>query len=87
MAVPRQRTTPPAERLSTLALEFRGTRDPAARAAIARAYAQAVEELVASRKWTRMPPLEDQLPDEWMPDAFFTHWALRLPPQRTKRTG
>lgn len=68
-------------------MEFRGTKDQTERLAIARAYAQAVDELIASRKWNRMPPLEDQLPDEWMPETFFTHWELRPPLQQAKRTG
>jgi hypothetical protein len=65
-------------------MQFRGTRDEEQRARIAQAYEQAVTELIESKKWCSMPPLEDQLPDEWMPKAFFTFWSLRSPPHRVR---
>jgi hypothetical protein len=33
-----------------------------------------VERLIASGRWQDMPAPEDQLPDEWMPKAFFDYW-------------
>jgi hypothetical protein len=69
----------PEKQLSILAREFRGTRDQQQRAVIAEKYAHAVGQLIASKKWKRIPPLEDQLPDEWMPKDFFQHWSLTPP--------
>jgi hypothetical protein len=68
-------------------MQFRGTRDEAERASIAQAYAQAVAELIAGKKWRLIQLLEDQLPDEWMPEAFFEYWSLRSPPRRTGQGG
>jgi hypothetical protein len=68
-----------------LAMQFRGTRNEAERQSIAAAYAHAVGELIASKKWRLIPPLEDQLPDEWMPEAFFQHWSLNPPPGQTRQ--
>lgn len=76
---------PPAKRLSVLAMQFRGTRDETERTAIAGAYADAVQELIDSGKWRHIPPLEDQLPDEWMPLSFFEHWSLTPPSHQTER--
>jgi len=76
---------PPAKQLCILAMQFRGTRDETERRSIALAYSQAVDELIAGKKWRLIPPLEDQLPDEWMPEAFFVHWSLRSPKRRTRR--
>ncbi len=78
----RQKRVPPGRRLGILAMEFRGTRDEAERTTIAQAYSQAVTELIDSNNWKRIPLLEEQLPDEWMPEVFFTYWSL-LPPRRT----
>jgi hypothetical protein len=87
VAAMKSKKVPSAKQLSILAMQFRGTRDEAKRITIARAYALAVDELVASKKWQQIPPLEDQLPDEWMPEAFFEHWSLTPPPRRAGRTG
>jgi hypothetical protein len=76
---------PCAQQLGIFAMKFRGTRDEAERAAIAQAYSQAVDRLIASKKWRSIPPLEDQLPDEWMPESFFQHWSLSPPSRRTGR--
>ena len=76
----------PEKQLCILAREFRGTRDERERAAIADKYAQAVSQLIDSKTWTRIPTLEDQLPDAWMPARFFEYWSLR-PPRRAGRTG
>src|SRR5271166_5336949 len=73
---------PPEKQLCIFAREFRGTRDEQQRASIARKYAHAVRQLINSKKWRRIPPLEDQLPDEWMPKDFFQHWSLTPPPTR-----
>jgi hypothetical protein len=87
MKTPREAKVPPEKQLCILAREFRGTRDEQQRAAIAGEYAQAVKQLIASNKWKRIPPLEDQLPDEWMPEAFFEFWSLRPPIRRTDGRG
>jgi hypothetical protein len=63
------------ERLGALAMKFRGTRREAERQDIARDYAQTVERLIASGSWHEMPAFEDQLPDDWMPPAFFAYWS------------
>jgi hypothetical protein len=63
-----------AERLGVLAVRFRGTRRDAERRDIARDYSQTVERLIRSGSWHEMPAPEDQLPDDWMPKAFFDYW-------------
>jgi hypothetical protein len=68
---------PPQKLLGILAMRFRGTRDGAERRLIAQEYADVVARLVKSRKWREIPALEDQLPDDWMPEQFFEFWALR----------
>jgi len=65
------------ERLGELAMRFRGTRDEADRRAIALDYGRAVDRLVRGGRWDEMPPPEDQLPDDWMPAAFFDNWSRR----------
>jgi hypothetical protein len=83
----RDSKVPPEKQLCILAREFRGTRDERERASIASKYAQAVVQLISSKKWRRIPTLEDQLPDEWMPEEFFEYWSLRPPIRRAGRTG
>jgi hypothetical protein len=70
-------TTDPdfARQLGALAMGFRGTRDEAARSVIAAEYAREVERLIESGNWSEAPPFEYQLPDEWMPEAFFAYWC------------
>jgi hypothetical protein len=63
------------ERLGGLAMKFRGTRHDAERRGIAEDYSQTVERLIRSGGWHEMPPPEDQLPDNWMPPAFFRYWS------------
>lgn len=62
------------ERLGILAMKFRGTRQVGERREIARDYSQTVERLIQSGVWHEMPAPEDQLPDDWMPKAFFDYW-------------
>lgn len=62
------------EQLGALAMQFRGTRDVARRAEIAREYAEVVNRLIQSGCWHEMPALEDQLPDDSMPESFFEYW-------------
>jgi hypothetical protein len=81
----RESNVPPEKQLCILAREFRGTRDEQERTAIAGKYAQAVLQLIDSKKWKRMPPLEDQLPDQWMPEEFFAYWSLQPPVRRADR--
>jgi hypothetical protein len=81
----RAKSVPLAKQLGLLAMQFRGARDEAERIAIAQAYSQAVDQLIASKKWRLIPPLEDQLPDEWMPETFFKHWSLSPPPRQAGR--
>ncbi|HTU90968.1 MAG TPA: hypothetical protein VMF69_12895 [Gemmataceae bacterium] len=63
-----------AKRLSILAMKFRGTRSDEERREIATDYSQTVERLIQSGVWHEMPAPEDQLPDAWMPRAFFDYW-------------
>jgi hypothetical protein len=77
----------PEKQLCILAREFRNTRDKQERAAIAGKYAEAVRQLIRSKKKWKIPALEDQLPDEWMPEEFFAHWSLRPPTRRARRLG
>lgn len=72
------RVPPPArdeQRLGELAMQFRGARDEAVRSGIAADYALTVERLVRSGRWAEMPPPEDQLPDDQMPQQFFAYWS------------
>jgi hypothetical protein len=85
MKIRPESNVPPEKRLCILAREFRGTRDEEQRGSIARKYAHAVRQLIDSKKWRRIPPLEDQLPGEWMPRAFFQHWSLTPPQTRIGR--
>ncbi len=68
------RTLKDEDRLSYLAMQFRGTRNEVERQAIARDYAETVVRLIASGGWHMSPALEAQLPDAWMPRAFFDYW-------------
>ncbi len=70
---------PDTEFLGVLAAEFRGTRRDAERQAIAQEYSQTVERLIQGG-WDEMPAPEDQLPDKWMPKAFFDYWLRRGTP-------
>lgn len=62
------------EYLGKLAMDFRGTDDEDKREMIAEDYANAVEYLIARGDWREIPPLEDQLPDEYMPESFNRYW-------------
>ncbi len=64
----------PEERLCHLAREFRGDKDEEKRKLVAAAYETVVNELIASGTWVEIPPFEDMLPDEYMPETFFTYW-------------
>lgn len=64
-----------ARHLGALAMRFRGTRDEAARGTIATEYAHEVQRLIDAGNWSEAPAFEDMLPDEWMPEAFFTYWC------------
>jgi len=68
-------------RLSQLASQFRRNRQEAARQAIAREYAETVYRLIQSGTWQEAPAAEDQLPDDWMPKAFFAYWFGEKDPQ------
>jgi hypothetical protein len=85
METSRHSNLPLEKRLCILAREFRGTRNEQEHASIAAKYAEAVVELIKSKKWKRIPTPEDQLPDEWMPDQFFGFWSLRPPVRRDGR--
>src|ERR1700747_1260615 len=61
--------------LGVLAMRFRRTRDETARRAIATEYAQEVQRLIETGDWSEAPAFEDQLPLEWMPEAFFAYWC------------
>ena len=61
--------------LGVLAMRFRRTRDEAVRRAIAAEYAREVQRLIETGNWAEAPAFEDQLPDEWMPEAFVAYWS------------
>lgn len=63
------------QRLGLLAVQFRGTRDEAARRAVAADYAETVGRLIRNGGWHEAPAPEDQLPDAWMPPEFFAYWS------------
>ena len=60
--------------LGALAMRFRRTRDETERRAIATEYAREVQRLIDTGVWSEAPAFEDQLPDEWMPEAFYAYW-------------
>ncbi len=68
-----------ARQLGTLAMRFRRTRDAGERRAIADEYASEVQRLIDTGGWADAPAFEDQLPDEWMPAAFFAYWTKDAP--------
>ena len=43
--------------------------------AVATEYAREVQRLIETGSWSEAPAFEDQLPDEWMPEAFFAYWC------------
>jgi hypothetical protein len=78
----------PEKQLGILAMRFRGTRIEAERQQVADDYARTVTKLIKRKKgWDEIPSLEDQLPDEWMPEEFFEHWKLTPPNHRAGRAG
>jgi hypothetical protein len=60
-------------------MRFRSTKDDAERDRVAAKYAHVIGKLIASGKWEEMPALEDLLPDERMPLAFFKFWSIPVP--------
>ena len=64
-----------ARHLGALAMRFRRTRDDAEPRGVASEYARGVQRLIESGDWSEAPAFEDQLPDEWMPEAFFAYWC------------
>ena len=65
------------ERLGSLAMQFRSTRQDPERQDIAREYSRTVHRLIHGGQWYEMPAPEDQLPDDWMPTEFFDYWLGR----------
>jgi Zn-dependent M16 (insulinase) family peptidase len=65
------------DRLGQLAMQFRAALDDDERQAIAANYKQLVEQLIQSNLWDEMPAMEDQLPDDWMPNSFHEYWLNR----------
>ena len=72
-----------ARQLGVWAMRFRRTRDETARRAIAAEYAQEVQRLIETGDWSEAPAFEDQLPLEWMPEAFFAYWCPDAAPRST----
>ena len=62
-------------RVGGLAMQFRGSRREEERRGIAKDYGETVERLIHSGRRHEMPLPEDQLPDDWMPQAFFAYWS------------
>lgn len=75
----RQAKIPLETQLGLLAMRFRSTRDESERDKVAREYAHVVDKLIANVEWEEMPSLEDMLPDERMPTAFFKFWSIPVP--------
>ena len=73
--------------LGLLAMRFRCARDATERDEAATAYGHVVDQLIASGKWEEMPSFEDTLPDERMPEAFFTFWSIPAPRDPHGRNG
>ena len=48
--------------------------------AIATEYAREVQRLIDTGDWSEAPAFEDQLPLEWMPEAFFAYWTRDATP-------
>lgn len=67
------------DRLGWIAMKFRGRHKPGDREEAIQEYAQVVYELVERGVWEEFPGPEDMLPDEYMPEVFFTFWGLRSP--------
>ncbi len=59
--------------LGMLAFRFRSA-NPTEREIISVAYAEEVDRLIATKTWNECPAMEDQLPDDFMPRAFFDYW-------------
>lgn len=74
------------QELALLAMEFRGNKDEESRKSVTAKYAKVVSQLVKSGKWKYMPTMEEQLPDEYLPDEFFTYWELTNPKQGLKNS-
>jgi len=69
------------------AMRFRGTRDDSEGDKVAAQYEHVVHDLITSGKWEEMPSLEDMLPDERMPEAFFKFWSIPVPHYRRGLNG
>jgi hypothetical protein len=65
--------------LGHLAMQFRSAGSDAERTAVAGCYEHAVKQLIRCGEWKEMPPFEDMLPDEWLPEAFFEYWSIPSP--------
>jgi hypothetical protein len=72
-------------RLGALAMRFRRTPDETSRRGIATEYAQEVQRLIETGEWSEAPAFEDQLPLEWMPEAFFAYWCPDAAPRSTAK--
>jgi hypothetical protein len=79
MANSRRKKVPLQTQLGLLAMRFRSTRDEVERAGIAATYGQVVVDLIESGRWKEMPAFEDMLPDERMPEVFFSFWSIPSP--------
>ena len=60
--------------LSKLAGQFRGDKDPEARAKITKEYAEVVKKLIRTNQWYDAPPPEDLLPYEHLPKSYYKYW-------------
>lgn len=64
------------DKLGWIAMKFRGNHKPGDQEEAIKEYAQVVIELVESGTWAEIPTFEDMLPDEHMPEIFFTYWGI-----------
>jgi hypothetical protein len=77
----------PARQLGALAMRFRRTRDEAVGRAIAAEYAWEVQRLIDTEDWSQALAFEDNLSDEWMPEAFFAYWCRDAAPDPRRTSG
>jgi hypothetical protein len=65
--------------LGLLAMRFRGARDETSRDTVAVEYAQVVRRLINGGTWKEIPPYEERLPGNRMPEEFYIYWSIPSP--------
>lgn len=62
-------------KLSGLARRFRSAVNDTDKRLLADQYGHAMDQLFEIDSWWGEPPLDAQLPDEWMPESYKLHWS------------